>query len=85
MDTNRIDLAIGAQIRRQRNALRMSMADLSAKIGVAEFEVAQFENGTKRVDARVLARICKLFGVGVGQFFDTFELPVNGQTRSDAI
>ncbi len=82
MVPNRIDLAIGAQIRRQRNTLGMSMSDLSTNIGASEFEIAQFENGTKRINAPALVRICKLFGVGAGYFFDAFVLDLENQTGS---
>ncbi len=85
MIVNRIDLAIGAQIRRQRNTLRMSLFDLSTIIGVSELEVAQFENGIKRVSALGLFRLCKIFGVKVGYFFDAFDLDFQSQAANDSI
>jgi DNA-binding XRE family transcriptional regulator len=85
MIVNRIDLAIGAQIRRQRNTLRMSLFDLSTIIGVSEFEIAQFENGIKRVSAPVLFRLCKIFGVKAGYFFDAFDLDFQIQAGDESI
>jgi transcriptional regulator with XRE-family HTH domain len=80
MVANGIDLAIGARIRRQRKTLRMSISDLSKNIGVSEFEIAQFENGNRRLSAPILVRLCKIFGVGIAYFFDSFELDVKNET-----
>ncbi len=82
MAANRIDLVIGAQIRRQRNALGISISALSASIGASEFEITQFENGKKRISAAALLRICKLFNVGAACFFDAFDLDLQDQTGS---
>jgi transcriptional regulator with XRE-family HTH domain len=82
MVANGIDLAIGARIRRQRKTLRMSISDLSKNIGVSELEVAQFENGNKRLSAPILIRLCKIFGVGIAYFFDAFELDMVNKTAN---
>ena len=68
----RIDAHIGNQIRLRRIALHQSMEQLAEALGVTEFQVAKYENGSNRVGASLLLQISKVLQTEPATFFDGF-------------
>jgi transcriptional regulator with XRE-family HTH domain len=57
-----IDVLFGTSLRARRTALRMSLEDLSGRIGVTYQQIQKYETGANRVSISMAARIAKAFG-----------------------
>jgi DNA-binding XRE family transcriptional regulator len=64
-----VDELIGRKIQLRRTALAIAMEDLAQAVGVTPTELEAFEQGSVRVDARLLAEIAKMLSVSVAWFF----------------
>jgi transcriptional regulator with XRE-family HTH domain len=64
-----IDRHIGARLRALRKAHGMSQAELAARLGVDEAQVARYERGTARAGATQLFAAAHAFDVPATPFF----------------
>lgn len=55
---NQIDVEIGVKIRDRRRFLDLSQESLSESLGVTRIELLSFENGSLRIGARLLQKLC---------------------------
>ena len=56
---------LGEQIRKLRNARKMTLAVVAERIGVTTSAIAAYENGSRTPSVDVLIRIARLFHVSV--------------------
>lgn len=66
---NAIDIYIGQQIRRFRNAKNVSQEQLAAHLGLTFQQVQKYEKGSNRIAPGRLVKIAELFEVGLIDFF----------------
>lgn len=64
-----IDIYIGQQIRRHRNAKDISQEQLAAHLGLTFQQVQKYERGMNRIAPSRLVKIAELFAVGLMDFF----------------
>ena len=67
--TNPVDKRIGAQVRRRRLELDISVEHLASAMVVPALQITQWEAGVGRIGARHLLDIARILGVGPGFFF----------------
>jgi transcriptional regulator with XRE-family HTH domain len=62
-----VDIQIGRNIRKQREAASMSTLDLSTKLGVPEAEILAWESGSSRVPAALFLTCARALNVPAQQ------------------
>ena len=62
-------LAIGAELRRRREAAKLSQAELGRRIGVVAQQVSKYESGADRISCVALARAARALACRAGDFF----------------
>src|ERR1700720_3380971 len=67
---NPIDIHGGSRVRLRRTMLRMSQEKLAAALGLTFQQVQKYERAANRISASRLYQLCRIFGVGVGFFYD---------------
>ena len=67
---NAVDRYIGARMRAQRLALKMSQEQLAKELGVSFQQIQKYEKGVNRVSAARLFEICKALNVSLSSMFD---------------
>ena len=67
---NAIDEFIGARMRKSRQALGISQADLGKTLGVSFQQIQKYEKGVNRVSAARLFDICKALNVSLSSMFE---------------
>jgi transcriptional regulator with XRE-family HTH domain len=65
-----IDRYIGARMRAQRLALKMSQEQLAKELGVSFQQIQKYEKGVNRVSAARLFEICKALKVSLSWMFE---------------
>ena len=87
---NNMDEQIGRRLRTARLNAHVSVEQLSEIVGMTVAEWHSLESGRSRVDAAIIARIAKVLGIEVRQFFSeccnvqqaaAIELIKSGKTR----
>ncbi len=66
---NRVDVAIGIRVRKLRQRSGLSAADMASRLGIGADDLIQFEDGMRRIGARLLAEMASIFGVPVWSIF----------------
>ncbi|PPQ31051.1 hypothetical protein CCR94_10480 [Rhodoblastus sphagnicola] len=66
---NPIDTHVGTKLRDTRSRLGLSAQTLATAIGVTSTRLLEFESGEARIEARVMAKICRVFDVRPSVFF----------------
>ncbi len=64
------DVLVGANLRLNRNAAKMSQTDMAEAIGVTFQQVQKYERGTNRLSAGKVLTIAHLLKVPVTAFFE---------------
>lgn len=62
-------LDIGPQIKRMREQKRMTGKDLALRIGLSQSQMSRLEQGQRRIDTEILARIAEALEVSPASFF----------------
>ena len=65
-----VDKYIGARMREQRLALRMSQERLGRELGVSFQQIQKYESGVNRVSAARLFSICQALNVSLSSMFE---------------
>jgi transcriptional regulator with XRE-family HTH domain len=73
--TVQIDRIIGARLRAQREKRGLDRAYLAAILDLATDRLYEFEEGSRRMDARVMLSICDALDVDVDYFFQPWVTP----------
>jgi transcriptional regulator with XRE-family HTH domain len=76
--TTAADTAIGARIRAQRLARKMTQMALADALGITFQQLQKYETGKNRVSAGRLQRLAEVFGVPVNALFGS---PSQRQTK----
>jgi hypothetical protein len=66
---NSIDIFVGSRLRARRNSIGISEEELSEKLQTDPKDVHAYEEGAKRIGAKLLLRIAKLLDVRPDYFF----------------
>jgi DNA-binding Xre family transcriptional regulator len=64
-----IDMFIGSRVRVRRTSRRMTQQDLSDLLGIDRDNLAAYEAGVERINAKILFQIAKLLDVRPNYFF----------------
>lgn len=67
---SRVDVHVGAQVRRLRLERDLAQAELGKRLGVSFTQVQKYERGIDRISATRLFEIAKMFEVSVESFFE---------------
>ena len=70
----KVDEAIGRNIRLQRFAKQMSQAELANSLGISAQQLQKYETGADRVSASRLFHASRLLRVSVLRFFDGLDV-----------
>jgi len=65
-----MDVYIGAQVRKRREALKLGQANLAKAIGISKQQVQKYEAGKSRISAASLFGICKYLNVSLLSMFE---------------
>lgn len=79
MDTNKGNAAVGAEIRRRRKALGMTLEDLAFQIGGDNGNLSRLERGKQGYSDEMLRKIAKALGCSVADLFAGAERESNVQ------
>jgi len=66
-----LDAMVGAKIRILRIDRGLSQTDLAEKVGITYQQIQKYEKGANRVGASRLSRVAAVFGVSVGELFES--------------
>lgn len=69
MSANDIDVHVGAQMRKRREALGISQGRLGRHLGLTFSQIQKYEKGTNRIGAGRLYQIATFLGVAPSHFF----------------
>ena len=69
MSASEIDVHVGTQMRKRREALGISQGRLGRHLGLTFSQIQKYEKGTNRVGAGRLYQIAGFLGVTPGHFF----------------
>ena len=78
---NRINSAIGKQIRARRNELGLTQKTLAEQVGVSQQQILKYEQGDGRIPADRLMALCRLMQIEPGTLFrplDAVAVEVSG-------
>ena len=67
------DIAVGARVRRLRQARGMSQEKLGEHLGITFQQIQKYEKGTNRIGAGRLSQIARVLDVEVAKLFDGIE------------
>jgi transcriptional regulator with XRE-family HTH domain len=67
--TSSIDMFIGSRVRIRRTSRGMTQHDLSDLLGIDRDNLAAYEAGVERINAKILFQIARLLGVRPDYFF----------------
>ena len=67
-----VDIHVGEKIRQIRKLRGLSQMKLAEAIGITFQQIQKYENGTNRVCASRLDRICKVLSVQPNSFFEGY-------------
>ena len=68
-----IDVFVGHRLRERRLQQRLSQSAIAEELGVTFQAIQKYENGTIRIAASTLFRLCKILSVGPAYFFDGYD------------
>ena len=69
MSASEIDIHVGTQMRKRREALGISQGRLGRHLGLTFSQIQKYEKGTNRIGAGRLYQIASFLGVTPGHFF----------------
>ena len=69
-ERDRIDVHVGARLRRRREVMALTQSSLADRLGISFQAVQKYEAGENRVSAATLWRIAEILDVPVGYFFE---------------
>ena len=65
-----IERRIGQQVKRQRQALKLTQAQLAETLGITSQQIHKYEKGVDRLAASRLLQLSKILGVPITFFYD---------------
>ncbi|MEM7568702.1 MAG: helix-turn-helix transcriptional regulator [Pseudomonadota bacterium] len=68
-----VDIHVGQQVRKRRNALSMSQEKLGKALGLTFQQVQKYERGMNRIGSSRLYHLSQILDVDIPYFFDGFE------------
>ena len=68
-----VDSCVGQKLKLRRSSLRLTVGDLSERLGVSEEQLEAYEKGLVRISPTDLAKISEILSVNVAWFFTHWE------------
>lgn len=65
----KVDVAVGARIKKRRKALGLSQTELGRKLGITFQQIQKYEKGTNRIGASRLALLAAALHMPIGDLF----------------
>ena len=72
-----IERRIGQQVKRQRQALKLTQAQLAKTLDITSQQIHKYEKGIDRLAASRLLQLSKILGVPVSFFYDGLEAHIS--------
>ncbi|MEO0411108.1 MAG: helix-turn-helix transcriptional regulator [Pseudomonadota bacterium] len=70
-----VDIHVGQQVRKRRNALSMSQEKLGKALGLTFQQVQKYERGMNRIGSSRLYHLSQILDVEIPYFFEGYEDP----------
>lgn len=70
-----VDIHVGLQVRKRRNALSMSQEKLGKALGLTFQQVQKYERGMNRIGSSRLYQLSQILDVEIPYFFEGYEDP----------
>lgn len=70
-----VDIHVGQQVRKRRNALSMSQEKLGNALGLTFQQVQKYERGMNRIGSSRLYQLSQILDVEIPYFFDGYDDP----------
>lgn len=70
-----VDIHVGKQVRKRRNALSMSQEKLGKALGLTFQQVQKYERGVNRVGSSRLYQLSQILDVDIPYFFEGYDEP----------
>ena len=68
--TSSIERVIGARLHNKRNEIGKKAKAFAASVGIQVENLSDFEAGERRIDAKIMLKMCKELGVSARYFFE---------------
>jgi len=68
-----VDIHVGKQVRKRRNALSMSQEKLGKALGLTFQQVQKYERGVNRIASSRLYQLGQILDVEISYFFDGYD------------
>ena len=65
-----VDRQVGHNVRRIRNALGLTLMELSEQLGISHQQLQKYETGSNRLSAGILMAMSERLGVPISELFD---------------
>lgn len=76
---SKIDKHIGCQLRKIRNKRKMTLSEVSSKIGISYQQIQKYEQAETRISVSTLYKLAKLYAVDIERFFVGLADPKNNK------
>ncbi len=70
-----VDIHVGQQVRKRRNALSMSQEKLGKALGLTFQQVQKYERGMNRIGSSRLYHLSQILDVDIPYFFEGYQSP----------
>jgi transcriptional regulator with XRE-family HTH domain len=78
-----INDAVAEQLRRERGAQRISIAELARRSGIPEVSLGRYLNGKREINIAVLANVAHALGVEPAVVFTEAQRRLDGLSQAD--
>ena len=82
--SGQLDAALGERIRRRRRELGLSQSALGGQLGITFQQVQKYENGTNRVSATMLVKLCDALAMAVTELLHETDPAAGAESDSQA-
>lgn len=67
---NEIDVVVGNNVRRLRQAQQLTLQDMAASLGVSHQQLQKYETGMNRLSAGLMPGVAEILGVDIADLFE---------------
>lgn len=74
---------IGSDIKKMREARRMSQMELAEQVGVSFQQIQKYEKGINRISVERIQQIARALGTSVNKFFEKEKIPMVSEPSAE--
>lgn len=64
-----LDIKIGRELKRMRDANNLSLQDVADKIGKSRYTIHGYEKGRNSISASLLMQLCEYYGFSINEVY----------------